>query len=142
MVHRAEIDVARSRLARQVSRTWSLAVATLACLLACSRGPIQPEPDGPTVDAELYATGFCSLKCYRLAQCGLADEADHEACEDACIDDAVESLPGDPCWAEWIEARRCRVRETTCDGVADENPPDPPVSLCEHRESLLDQCEL
>lgn len=117
----------------------ALAMALACGLLTCGRTPIVLPHEGPTVDAHIYALGFCSLKCYRLEQCGLADEP-RQTCENACIEDAVESVPNDPCWAEWIEVRRCWVRRAECDGVGDEELPVG-STLCEHREQELDACE-
>lgn len=120
--------------------TTALAVALAWALSACGRTPIVLPDDGPTVDAEIYAFGFCSLKCYRLDQCDLTGGVPKETCEQTCIDDALVTLPDDPCWAEQIELRRCWVRETACDGVDDEELPAG-SDACEHREQELDACE-
>ena len=115
--------------------------ALLLPLLACGRSPIDPPDQGPTVDATIYALGFCSLKCWRLEECGLADGATQDDCEDSCIDDALDALPGDPCWAEWIELRRCRVLEATCTGVEDEELPVDAQQACDERQQQLEACE-
>lgn len=121
--------------------TAALAVALASALSACGRTPIDLPERSPTVDAEIYALGFCSFKCYRLDQCGLAGGVSTEACEQTCIADALESLPEDPCWAEQIEVRRCWVREAACDGVEDEVLSADWETACEHREQELDACE-
>jgi hypothetical protein len=118
----------------------AVALVLAATLVSCGRGPVYLPFDGPTVDADVYALGFCSLKCYRLDQCGLAGGTSKEACEQTCVDEALETLPGDPCWAEQIELRRCVVRETTCDGVADEELPAGSEAVCAHRQRELDAC--
>jgi hypothetical protein len=117
----------------------ALVVALASALLACGRTPIVLPDEGPTVDAEIYALGFCSLKCYRLDQCDLTAGIPKEACEQTCIDDALDTLPDDPCWAAQIELRRCWVREAACDGVADEELPAG-SDACDHRQLLLDAC--
>lgn len=117
----------------------ALAAAFASALLACGRTPITLPDETPTVDPYIYALGFCSLKCYRLDQCALATQS-KDACEDACIDDALETLPDDPCWAEQIELRRCSVREAECDGVADEVLPAG-SNACDHRQQQLDACD-
>jgi hypothetical protein len=117
----------------------ALIVALASALLACGRTPIVLPDEGPTVDGWIYALGFCSFKCYRLDQCDLADEP-KETCEATCIDDALDTLPDDPCWAEQIELRRCLVREAACDGVDDEELPTG-SDACEHRQQDLDACE-
>lgn len=123
-----------------VSPLSALAVALASALLACGRTPIVLPDEGPTVDPWIYALGLCSLKCYRLDQCGLAVEP-KETCEAECIDEALETLPDDPCWAKQIEVRRCWVRRAECDGVADEELPAGSEAVCEHREEELDACD-
>lgn len=123
-----------------VSRLSVLAMVLAPTLLACGRTPIILPNEGPTVDPWIYALGFCSFKCYRLEQCGLAVEP-RDACETTCIDDALETLPDDPCWAEQIEVRRCWVRNADCDGVVDEELPAGSEAVCEHREQVLDACD-
>ena len=119
----------------------ALAVALAIHSAACGRSP-PGEPDrGPTVDGAIYALGFCSLKCWRLEQCGLADPSAQDDCEAACVDDALDTLPDDPCWAEWIELRRCRVLEATCAGVDDEELPADMDDICDERQQRLDTCE-
>lgn len=108
---------------------------------SCGRGPVDLPTDGPGVRGDIYALGFCSLKCYRLDQCSLTGGIPKQTCEQTCIDDALETLPDDPCWAEQIELRRCIVRETACDGVEDEELPAESEDLCEHRQRVIDECE-
>lgn len=121
--------------------TLRAALAALAlALLACGRGPVDLPLTGPTVPADIYAFGFCSLKCWRLDECDLTGGIPKQTCEQTCVDEALETLPGDPCWAEQIELRRCLVRETTCDGVADEELPAGAEAVCDHRERELDAC--
>ncbi len=117
----------------------ALSLALASALASCGRTPIDLPNPGPTVDAWVYALGLCSFKCYRLAQCDLTMGIPKETCEETCIDDALESLPDDPCWAEQIEVRRCWVREAECDGVADEELPAGSPA-CERREQQLDAC--
>jgi hypothetical protein len=121
--------------------TVSIMVTSLLHLAACGRSPIDEPDRGPTVDAMVYALGFCSLECWRIEQCGLESTTSTEECEDACIDDALDALPGDPSWAEWIELRRCRVLEATCDGVGDEQLPPGAEAVCDLRQQRLDACE-
>ena len=113
------------------------AAATL--LLACHRDPIQPADDRLTVDATVYARGLCSLKCYRLTEC--PEHAPAADCEQGCIDEALENLAGDPCWAEWIEVRRCGVRWSQCAEVPDETIPADAPESCAARVEQLAQCE-
>lgn len=123
------------------SSRGSLALALTSTLLGCGRGPVDLPTRGPTVDAEVYAHGFCSFKCYRLDECGLTGSISNQTCEQTCIDDALEIPPGDdPCWAEQIELRRCIVRETTCEGVEDEELPAGFELACEHRAEQLEAC--
>jgi hypothetical protein len=107
---------------------------------ACGRSPVHEYPDSPSVDAEVYAHGFCSFKCYRLDQCDLTGGIPKQTCEQTCIDEALETLPDDPCWAEQIELRRCIVREAACDGVEDEELPSGSEAECEHRAEQLEAC--
>jgi len=123
------------------ARMTALATLLASAPLACGRTPIDLPNDGPTVGAEIYALGFCSLKCYRIDQCGLAGGVPKETCQQECIDDALRVLPVDPCWAEWIEVRRCWVRETDCDGLEDEELPANADFVCDRRERELDACE-
>ena len=109
--------------------------------LACLRDPIRDLDDSPTVDAGIYALGFCSHKCYRLDQCDLTGGIPKQTCERSCVDEALQIFPSDPCWAEQIEVRRCIVRETTCDGVEDEELPSGSETVCDHRQQELDACE-
>lgn len=118
-----------------------MALALASALLACGRGPVHLPIEGPTVDAEIYALGFCSFKCYRLDQCGLTGGVPKQTCEQTCIDDALDTLPDDPCWAEQIELRRCIVRETACEGVEDEELPSGSEAVCEHRQQELTACD-
>lgn len=121
--------------------TSRAALAASAWLgLACGRGPVDLPIAGPTVGAEIYALGFCSLKCYRLDECGLTGGISKETCEQTCVDDALETVPTDRCWAEQIELRRCVVRETSCEGVEDEELPAGSEGLCVHRQQQLDAC--
>ncbi len=90
----------------------------------------------------IYAHGFCSLKCYRMAECGLTEKSDTPACEDECTDDAVDALPSDPCWAEWIESRRCAVLNASCEGVDEEVVAGESEASCEGREQDLMACEM
>lgn len=111
-------------------------------LAACTRGPIDdPGDEGPTVDADIYARGFCSLRCWRLEECGLDEGVAHEQCEEACVDDAVAALPDDPCWAEAIELRRCVVRWSACGDVPEESAPVGPGTTCAPQADALDACE-
>jgi hypothetical protein len=119
----------------------ALALALTAALLACGRTPIILPDEGPTVDAEIYALGFCSFKCWRLDQCDLTGGVPKETCEHTCIDDALATLPGDACWAEQIEVRRCLVREAACEGVDDEELPAGAEAVCDHRQQQLDACD-
>ena len=107
--------------------------------LACHRQLGEPEDERLTVDAEVVARGLCSLKCYRLGECGLAPD---DSCEDTCVEEALDALPGDPCWTQWIEVRRCGVRWATCDGVADETIPPSAESTCAPKLDRLAQCEM
>jgi hypothetical protein len=118
----------------------SLLVALASAPAACGRTPPDLPERGPTVDGWIYAYGLCSFKCHRLDECGLAGDSSQQACEDACIDEALDTLPDDPCWAEQIELRRCIVRETTCDGVEDEELTSGLEAACEHREQELEAC--
>lgn len=118
-----------------------LVTACVAGLGSCGRGPVDLPSDGPGVRGDIYALGFCSLKCYRLDQCGLTGGIPKATCEQTCVDDALETLPDDPCWAEQIELRRCIVRETACDRIEDEELPAGSEDLCEHRQHELDECE-
>ncbi len=128
--------------ARLLGPLGPVAVTSLSLFLAaCQRAPLEPNDDGPTIDARGYAHGFCSLKCYRLAECGL-DEASTPSCADECVDEAVNALPLDPCWAEWIELRRCSVLNASCDGIADEMLPAGSETICERREQGLGACEM
>lgn len=119
----------------------TLLVAFASALAACGRTPPELLERGPTVDGWIYAYGFCSFKCYRLDECGLAGDVSQEACEDACIDDALETLADDPCWAQWIELRRCHVRRTDCEHVEAEEPTPSADAMCERRAEELDACE-
>jgi hypothetical protein len=119
----------------------TLLVAFASALAACGRTPPDLRDRGPTVDGWIYAYGFCSFKCHRLEQCGLAGEVSRDACETACIDDALETLSGDPCWAQWIELRRCHVRRTDCEDVEAEAPTPSARAQCERRAEELDACE-
>ena len=116
-----------------------LLVVALAVPSACSRGPITPEDEGPFVDAELYARGFCAQRCYRLDECGLPGAEDREQCKLECTEDALTTLETDACWEAQIELRRCIVVEATCEFVEDE---DMPVegTRCEARQAELDAC--
>ncbi len=87
----------------------------------------------------IYAYGFCSHKCYRLDECGLAVES-KDACERACIDEALETLDSDPCWAQQMELRRRFVLEAQCDGVDDEELPAGAAAVCDEREGELLEC--
>ena len=119
----------------------ALAMALAAALLACGRTPVQLPDEGPTVDANIYALGLCSFKCWRLDQCDLTGGVPQQTCEQTCIDDALETLPDDPCWAEQIEVRRCLVREAACEGVDDEELAPGSEAVCDHRRQLLDACD-
>ena len=109
-------------------------------VVSCTRDPISEEEDGPVIDARPYAEGYCSLRCYRVEECGLEPEVSREACEQACYDEAIDALD-DPCWVEVIELDRCVVREMTCDDVAQEDPAIVDGSPCESWRDLLDACE-
>jgi len=119
-------------------RRWAFATMLLLASGSCGRSPVHLVDEGPTIDPWIYALGVCSLKCYRLDQCGLATES-QEVCEAECIDDALELLPDDPCWSEQLELRRCSIRETECSGVADEELPAG-SDACDHREQDLAAC--
>lgn len=110
----------------------------LVLSFACGRSPVELSDDGPAVDPLVYALGFCSMKCWRLDACRLGNIPTRE-CEQVCIDDAVEPLPDDPCWAEWMELRCCRVLETACEGVADERLVGDLEGICEDPAALADR---
>ena len=117
-----------------------LAIALLAATvstLGCQRDALGTGDDIPTVEAEPYAHGLCSLKCFRLVECGIND--DSVVCEDACTEAALDEIHDDSCWAQRIEARRCRVRWTSCDRLADESAPD--SGVCDGVEDRLSACE-
>src|SRR5687768_14809753 len=114
----------------------------LTLLVACGPGPIMDEgDDGPTVDANVYAQGFCSLRCWRLGECGLAAGVPAQECEMDCVDEALAQLAEDPCWAECIEQRRCLVRWSACEEVLEEDAPTGPGTPCEEQTDDLDACE-
>ena len=117
-------------------------LCVLAALVgfACSRGPIEPDDDRLRVDAETYARGLCSLKCYRVEECGLASQTAEE-CKAECVDEALETVAGDPCWAQWIEERRCHVEKSSCENVLDESPGPAAEAACERRSEQLSSCE-
>ena len=118
----------------------ALVLAVLALGAACARGPIGEEADeGPTIDAELYASGFCSFKCWRLQECGGSEGAAPEVCEAPCVEDALEALPEDPCWADAIEVRRCAVRYAECPDIHDETLPAG-SDACDPKLERLDGC--
>ena len=91
-------------------------LVALLLAVACQREPLD-EDQGPTIDPEVYALGVCSLRCWRQTQCGEPASAE-PACADACIDDAIGALPDDPCWAQWMELRRCSIKAATCEMLA------------------------
>jgi hypothetical protein len=124
--------------------TQPLPRALLVALLlspGCLRDPITDEPDGPTVEPEYYALGLCSLKCYRLVECGQLAEAEHGTCEDACVEETLEALSGDACWEAWVEVRRCNVRNADCSDVEAETLPAADEATCAARQDMLDACD-
>lgn len=114
---------------------------TLLLCSGCLREPIEDDPEGPTVEPEYYALGFCSLKCYRLVECGQIADDEHATCESACVDETMEALSGDACWEAWIELRRCTVRHAECGGVDSETLPAAMAANCAARQDGLDACE-
>ena len=127
----------------RVARPFVAALALITLLLfpACLRDPIEDEPDGPTVEPEYYALGFCSYKCYRLVECGQLAADEHGTCEAACVEETLDALSGDACWEAWIEARRCNVRNAECGGVDSETLPAEAAGTCASRQDMLDACE-
>ena len=128
---------------RGVPAATSSLCATLMVLLllpaACGRTPIDVQEQASLVDPWVYALGLCSLKCFRLEECGVATQSKVQ-CEDACIEEALFT-PDDGCWSEWIEARRCRVRYAECRDVEDEELGAGLAGLCSERQAELDVCE-
>jgi hypothetical protein len=114
-----------------------------AVLLGCHRGPLEPD-DGLTVDAEVYAFGFCALRCFRLDECGFEGGTPYGEpaglCEEECVDELLETVRDDPCWSEEVELRRCIVDEVECDGLPDEDLPLGAGSPCEDDAATLDAC--
>ena len=116
------------------------ALAVFAFVTACARGPVGEEADeGPTIDAEHYVGGFCSFKCWRLEECGGSESAAPEDCEAPCVEDALEALPEDPCWADGVEVRRCAVRYAECPDVRDETLPAG-SDACDPKLERLEAC--
>jgi hypothetical protein len=121
---------------------WRPAAILAATLLSgCLREPIDDdEPDGPVVDAEYYAFGFCAQRCYRLEECGLQAGVDRDTCKAQCTEDAVADLETDVCWEERIELRRCVQVKASCEYVVDEDLPLA-GSACEDHVAALQTCE-
>jgi hypothetical protein len=119
---------------------WFGLVVLMLFAPSCARDPISEGPDGPVIDARPYAEGYCSLRCYRVEECGLDPDVSREACEQACYDDAIDALD-DPCWVEEIELDRCVVREMSCDDVAQDHPEIADGSPCEAWRDRLDACD-
>jgi hypothetical protein len=105
----------------------------LAVLVGCHRGPLEPD-EALTVDAEVYAFGFCALRCFRLDECGFEGGTPYGEpaglCEEECVDELLETVRDDPCWSEEVE----------CDGLPDEDLPLGAGSPCEDDAATLDAC--
>ncbi len=112
-----------------------LAATTL--LAACTREPLRLD-EGPLVDAEYYARGFCAARCYRLDACGVL-EGDREACKLECTADAMVEFDDDLCWEERIELRRCIVVSGGCELVPGEDLPIEGTE-CEDEAAVLAAC--
>ena len=110
----------------------------LLLLTACYRETL-PIQSGPTVDARPYAAGVCSLRCFKLEECG-ALEGSVETCETTCTEEALATLDEDPCWVETIEVRRCVARKMECADIIADEIPDGDDTPCEKWLDFLDAC--